>query len=315
MSGLTVEQLKLRKTGIGASEIGAIVGLNPYKSALDVYCAKTGITDPPEDNSFVEWGRILEQPIAEKYAKDTGARLRNYRKTRAHRNHPWILATPDRMAYMNGDRWLLEIKTAGYFSGRRWGSEGDEIPEEYLVQAAWQMAVCDMGRCDVAALLGGNDYRVFRVDRDKALEARLIELGREFWFDNVIADNPPEPDGSDAAKRALAVIFPNDDGEIIAGGEEAEEWAYKLQQARGIKETAEAAEREASSHLKRLIGDNAGIAGAWGMATWKASKDKTTTDWKAVAQAANAGAELIAQHTDTKPGSRRFLPKFNEGDD
>ena len=59
-----------RRKGIGGSDVGAIMGANPYCSIVKLYKEKKGEVDPPSLNHAMEWGNLLEDVIAKKYAKD-----------------------------------------------------------------------------------------------------------------------------------------------------------------------------------------------------------------------------------------------------
>jgi len=60
------EWLEVRKQGIGSSDAAAAVGLNPYKSQLELWLEKTGRdtglpkTDPDDEESAMYWGNVLE---------------------------------------------------------------------------------------------------------------------------------------------------------------------------------------------------------------------------------------------------------------
>lgn len=57
--------LQIRKQGIGSSDAAAAVGLNPYKSQLELWLEKTGRdtklpkTDPHDEESPTYWGNVL----------------------------------------------------------------------------------------------------------------------------------------------------------------------------------------------------------------------------------------------------------------
>ena len=87
---LTQAQIDIRKTGIGASEIGAVAGLSPYAGPLDIYLRKLELV---EDNAgeAALWGQRLEPIIAEEYERRTGIKL-SQGETRRHPKEPWIIA-------------------------------------------------------------------------------------------------------------------------------------------------------------------------------------------------------------------------------
>ena len=71
------EWLKYRKDGIGGSDIGAIVGMNPYRGAFDVFVDKTTDESPDiSDRDPVYWGTVLEPIVAKEFEKRSGKKVR-----------------------------------------------------------------------------------------------------------------------------------------------------------------------------------------------------------------------------------------------
>lgn len=317
---LTAEQKEMRKTGIGGSDMAAVCGLHPYKSAMDVYLEKVGVTEEPDlsDNEAVEWGNRLEEAIAEKYAQKHRVRLLTHDTVR-HPKHQWLLATPDRLVFNGGTAAQkgYEGKTAGIRSAHRWGNDAEEntMPDEYRIQCHTYMEVFDLP-WDLAVLIGGQEYREYALEPDKALQTRLIEMGEQFWTEHVEKHVPPAPDASEQTAKALVKLYPKDVGEYIPGGAEAEEWAVKLRDARNAIAQIDKDKTEAENNLKAIIGEAAGLIlpDPLGRITWKQSKDTAKVDWKAVAGdlfrnfGVDEGKQHVYQrlHTTTKPGIRRF---------
>ena len=74
---LTHDQwLENRKSGIGGSDAGAIMGVNPYRGAYSVWADKLGKTDPVDDNEALRQGRDFEDYVARRFAAKTGLRVR-----------------------------------------------------------------------------------------------------------------------------------------------------------------------------------------------------------------------------------------------
>lgn len=299
----------MRATGIGASEIAAIVGLSPYTSPLDIYCRKRGLTEEFTGNTATKWGIALEPVIAEAYTAETGIELTgDGRTTVVHPVHPFALCTPDRIA---ADRSrVVEIKTAGIRMADKWGEPGtDAVPEEYLAQTIWQMAVLDIDAADIAVLIGGNDFRIYSVARDRELEDALIEAGRKFWHENVLAGEPPAPRDSDEYARVLTAKYPFDRiADLVVAEPDTEFAAACLREIRETIKELEADEREAENEIKAAIGDHAGIVGDFGKITWKATKERAVTDYKALCSSLDPA--VVKAFTQTKPGVRRFLPTW-----
>ena len=303
--------MTMRATGIGASEIAAIVGLSPYTSPLDVYLRKRGLTEEFSGNNSTRWGLVLEPVIAEAYTAETGISLiGDGRTTVVHSTYPWALCTPDRVA---ADRSrVVEIKTAGLRMADQWGEPGsDDVPEYYLTQCAWQMAVLDIDAADIAVLIGGSDFRIYSLARDRELEDALLEAGRRFWHDNVMTGEPPAPRDSDEFARVLSAKYPAETTATLVDAEgDIVRVAFALRTVRDEIKRLEAEELALENEIKAAIGENAGVCGRFGKITWKATKERAVTDYKALCSSLDPA--VVKAFTQIKPGVRRFLPKWAE---
>lgn len=304
---------KLRRlTGIGASEVAAVVGLSPWATPIDVWRAKIEGRDL-EETPAMKRGRLLEPALADWYAEDTGAELRRS-PMRRHAKHEFALCTPDRIARKAGDEWPVELKTAGIRMIDEWGEAGtDDVPQHYLVQVAWQLACTDYGRGDLAALIAGDDFRIYHLHRDAELEGMLIDKVGRFWRDYVETGREPPIDGSDSYSEYLAAKFRHQRGPMLKGTPEIDSLAQRLFAARAESEAVEAEEKTARQQLEQLIGEAEGVEGGWYRITWRTVKGRTKTDFEAVCTEAGVPNELIEKHTTIGAGYRRFLPTLKKG--
>lgn len=300
--------LEERRKGIGATDIAAIAGVHPYKTPLQVYLEKVEATD--EDLSAkpeVEWGLRLEEAIARKYA-DLHEVALEVTGLVVHPDVPWRRATPDRV--VAGEARCVELKTAGIRQASRWGEEQtDEIPEEYLIQACWQIATLGFEACDIAVLIAGNDYREYRVHRDPDFEQDLVQLGEAFWVDHVKKGIPPALDSSEAARKYLLRKHPRNVAPLLQATPEAEALATRLREADERCKAAEDDKARARHELMALIGDHDGLLGEFGKIYWRHQAGGKS--WKAIAMALNPSEELIQEHT--RPGTRVFRPYWSKG--
>jgi len=196
------EWLAVRNRGIGGSDAAAILGLNRFKSPLQVYLEKRGEAEPDDlsGNERVYWGNRLEALVADEYEKRTGRKVRRVNAVLQHPRHPWMLASLDRDV-VAGDR-ILEVKTTA--GGEDWGEEGtDQVPVHYLIQAMHYLAVTGASVCDLAVLISGRNFRVYQILRDNDLIETMIEQEQEFW-QNVQDGNPPPPRSLEDVNR----LFP-----------------------------------------------------------------------------------------------------------
>ena len=185
------EWLKERKNYLGGSDLAAIAGLNPYRTALDVYLDKTSNDISQDTNSAMHWGNLLEDVVAKEYAEVTGQIVWEEKKVFRHKEYKFLGANIDRWV---GDReYVLECKTAGFNRSKEWGKEGtDEIPENYLIQIAYYAAICDVPKVDIAVLIGGNDFRIYTYTRNRELEDKLIKIACNFWHNHIEKRIPPK---------------------------------------------------------------------------------------------------------------------------
>jgi putative phage-type endonuclease len=304
------EWLHIRKSGIGSSDAGTAVGLNPYQSPLELWMVKTGRdegfakVDPNDDTSPMYWGTLLEPIVAAHYTRRTGNRVR---KINAVLRHPdpdkaWMLANIDREVVGAPDVQILECKTAGEFGARLWR---DGVPEYVMCQVQHQLAVTGKTAADVCVLICGQEIRVYRVDRDDALIARLIELERQFWR-YVETDTPPPADGSESADMALRCLYPHDSGNTVdlRDDREMSSTFADLVAIRDDIANREVTEAQLKQKIQQRMGDASIALFETGKVSWKRSKDSRGFDLpRLLADQPN----LAQQYPLTKSGSRRFL--------
>lgn len=304
------EWLNIRKKGIGSSDAAAAVGLNPYKSQLELWMEKTGRDaelpqlDPSDDTSPTFWGTILEPIVASHYTNKTGNRVRRINAVLQHPDPElsWMLANIDREVIGVEDVQILECKTAGINGSRLW-KEG--VPEYVQLQVMHQLAVTGKQAADVAVLLGGQHLEIYRIERDETMIAQLIELERQFWH-YVETDTPPPADGSASADTALRCLFPQDHGETVDFSVDEElTLAYeRLKQVREVIGEQEKQESALKQKIQQAMGDASRAVFASGAVTWKKAKDTLTLD---TASLLRDLPHLKEQYQALRTGSRRFL--------
>lgn len=180
-----------RKTALGASEIAAAAGLSIYQTPYELYLRKRGELPPIEDNDAMRLGRKLEPVVKSEFIERTGIVLIDdlppmYR----HDKFDEIVATPD--GIISPDE-LLECKTANWRMRKFWGEEQtDAVPDQYLCQAAAQMAVMNAAKCHVAVLFDGQTLRLYEVLRNDELITLLIEAGLDL-MERVRDARAPDP--------------------------------------------------------------------------------------------------------------------------
>jgi putative phage-type endonuclease len=292
--------LKARTTGIGGSDVAAILGLSKWKTPLAVYQEKRGEIEPQADNAPMRWGRYLEPVVRQAYADETGREVRVPTDMLRHPLYEHMLANLDGFT---DDRRIFEAKTAR--SGDGWGEPGsDQIPQPYLLQVQHYMEVTGFPVADVAVLIGGSDFRLYEVPADRELQDMLIDAEGEFW-QRVQRGEPPEPvTFADAVARYGKS---SREGQVLA----EPHVLAAVETLRAIKEqyaAIEASEETAKAIVMKALGECDTLAGPDGktLATWRAAKPAQRFDSAAFRV---AHADLYAQFVKAGEPSRRFLLK------
>ena len=302
------EWLTVRRQGIGSSDAAAAVGLNPYKSQLQLWMEKTGrdgalpVVDPNDDQSPMYWGTLLEPIVAAHYTRRSGHRVRRVNAVLQHPEHSWMLANIDREVVGASDVQILECKTAGIHGARLWR---DGVPEYVQLQVMHQLAVTGKQAADVAVLLGGQELQVFRIERDDTLIAQLVALEQQFWG-YVERDQQPPADGSASAELALRCLYPRDSGTTLDFSSDLEMSGVfsDLLAVREVITTQTALESQLKQRIQQRMGEATRAVFEIGEVSWKRSKDGSSLD---TTQLLKEHPEMAQTYAVTKPGSRRFL--------
>lgn len=266
--------LQLRMSGLGASEIAAVLGESPWLSATELYARKIGASfgsDDDEPSEWIYWGNQLESSIVAGYQHRTGRPVEHQGTLLRSTEHPWAMCTLDAVTTdgREGAPWPLEIKNIGLQKAHEWE---DGPPRHYVLQLQHQMLVTNAPRATAAALIGGQRLVWCDVERDEIEIRRIVHAGRLFWSECVEKGICPKPDGSESARRALGALYrdrPDPESFVQLPGSMLELDA----ELRELKETEKAITKRIASienELKAHIGD----------AEYGVLPDGTSYSWK-----------------------------------
>lgn len=155
--------LRERKKGVGGSDAAAILGMNRYRSAYDVYADKIDIAPDMADNEAMRQGRDLEEYVAKRFSEATGKRVRRENSILLNPAYPFARANIDRAVV--GEKAGLECKTTSVLNLKRY--KNGDFPEEYYTQCMHYLMVTGYERWYLAVLVFGNDFKIFTIDRDE----------------------------------------------------------------------------------------------------------------------------------------------------
>lgn len=243
-----------RASGLGGSEVSAVVGLNPWESKFSLYYRKKSSLPEVEVSDPMKWGTLLEPVIYQEWLDDhlEDGLIMTTGDTYRHETHEWMIANPDGIAWdeETGEcEYILEIKNVGRTDG--WGPDGtDLIPINYRVQVMWYMAIMGAKRAVIRVLVRGNQPRTYYIDRSDDDIKYLIEEGQNFMTE--LADGiEPDITRDSATYQALRDLHPEIDNEAV---DIEADLAAKLLESVARRKEAELDEKYYKSKVAKIMG-------------------------------------------------------------
>lgn len=315
-----IEWLEERKKGLGGSDASAILGMNPWKTALDVWLEKTGKVSDDDDNEVLYWGRALEAPIVARFAEEHPELTVGVPPKICKLDGTPLFASTDRLAVPVGSLFYLIPPRSEVFSGpfsadlivveaktsrsaKGWGEAGtDDVPGQYLIQCEHYMAVTGAQIAMLPVLIGCTDYREYEVRRDEEMCQMLIGKLTEWWDTYVVKGvEPPPSNGADVEK-----LFPQSAARKAFANLQVEEACAELAVVNQEIKDIEGRKEELEDQIKIAIGEADTLVTSSGevLATWKTSKGSKRVDVSAIP------TSVASQYMKEFPGSRRFNLKL-----
>ncbi|WP_349764321.1 lambda-exonuclease family protein [Fusobacterium sp. SYSU M8D902] len=237
---------ELRGIGVGGSDIGAILGVNKYKSAIDVYIDKTE-GNKNIGNRFTHFGHKLEKIVFEEF-QERHKNMKCYTVPYTIQRGVCV-ANVDGMIYDPGkDRYgILELKTTSAYNKDEW--TGDTVPQSYYAQVQHYLFVTGLSYAYIACLVGGNDYKEFYIERSLEDIDYLQEKATDFWKNHVEKRVPPMLDGSDSYSKYLLERADKDNKEVV----ELNELNTKAEEIKVLEEQMKSLEQQIKLKKQEII--------------------------------------------------------------
>lgn len=300
------EWIQFRTRGLGASEIGTLMGVNSWKSPAELYYQKIGlIPQKVEQNIPMFMGTILEKTVAEIFEYwdgDDASMLKNYETQTKVRNlyepigyvvnpkYPHLFFSPDRLQIKSKNlrirdgrinlenvEAVIEIKTISGWSSKQW--EGGIPPSYYLQLQTYLMGLgIDTGY--LVALEDGRNLKVHKFDRDQEMIDMIGRVTADFWscveagrlaleLGEDYEQYAPPPDGTEAYSEFLNKKFANPEEASIVSNDEIDEYIRHYKQKNEEIARLDEEKREASNYIKNYMGNNTTIQSEEGKVTWR----------------------------------------------
>jgi putative phage-type endonuclease len=206
------EWLDERTSGIGGSDIGAIMGHSPWASAVTVWAEKMNLY-AKEVTPAMERGKLLEPCVLDAY-KEKRCLDVYYRPDSFFQStqSPIFRSSVDGLA--ESEKIVVEIKTSRH--GRKyWGKPGtNDVPDYVRAQVQWAMGVLgpEWKTVEIAAFFGEAEPEIclpeiYRIQRDDEHIAEMQKAALDFWR-KIEAEKCPEPrDGLKETMKALTAVY------------------------------------------------------------------------------------------------------------
>lgn len=273
---ITEKQIERRKSYLGSSDMAAICGLSPWDTAKDIWIKKVFPLTPGKGTEATERGIYLESGLLDFASQKTG-----YRITRNQFRAKGIFgANIDGLARLNGGFLGIGFEAKTTNLSAEWGEEGtDQVPDYVALQCHHQMYCADLERVFIPVLttyFGRLDMRLYKIERDDKLIAKLVDIGSEWWEHYVVPKTPPPQDTP--ARIELLKRIEREPEKVIAL---ADELVSTWDAAQKARLEAEKMEKQALATLLEALGDaEAGMLSNWSMFTYLEQKGADRIDRK-----------------------------------
>lgn len=228
--------LGLRATDLTSTDVAALFGLSPYKTAFELWHEKSG-NDPAEfsDNDRMLWGRRLQDAIAQGIADDVGLIARpmtEYMRIdglRLGSSFDWAIEgvrddSPFAATFAAHGPGILEIKNVDWLAFKRgWVIDKDfvEAPAHIEVQTQHQQLISGRRWSIIGALVGGNRYELLERLADDEVHRGILSRAADFWR-SIDANDPPPPVMPDDADAVIALHQFAEPGKLLDARDDAE---------------------------------------------------------------------------------------------
>lgn len=266
-------QTKPRSRGIGASEVAAVLGINQYKTPLQLWRIKTGIDPDFEGNVFTMAGNMLEDAVANYFQETSGHRVIKASAKEYVVDHPtldYVFCSPDRRYFQkDGGKGILECKTTQKSINKT------DIPMDWFCQLQYQMGITGIHQGAIAWLTRGLEFEYMEFDFDQEFFDVMLQKVTDFWFNHVLANVEPPMINEDD----ILLKYPNSTDTVVEATDELKEH-YNAIVALDTELKEKTKKLDFMKEQVKLIMKDAGRVDYAGLTlfTWKTSKSSTIVD-------------------------------------
>ena len=307
-----------RRTYLGGSDVAAVLGISPWRTAYEVWLQKRA-PDPPvpqPPTPVQKRGQRLEPVILQMLIDESQEGheglppllVVNRNERYRHPTYDFLAAEIDAEAVIDTMAVQypvnIEIKSANPRWSRAWGESGtDEIPLHYAAQVIHGLAVTGRRKCIVGALIGIDDFRWYIIEPDDAVVDGVVRMECDFWFNHVLmGESPP--------LRTLADVdaaYATDIGDTMLADSLTVGDIESLHELRAHIDDLSKDADELELRIKKAMGSHAALVDETGrrLATWKTST-RTTLDLKRLQSERPRLCKLMLARFNRSTSTRTF---------
>ena len=288
-----------RAKSIGASDSSCVLGLNPWKSNVELWLEKTNpesLLDQP-DNLNMRLGRDMEPILRQLFTEETGLQVRQDNHIRYDDEYPFLSTNLD--GRIVGDKVPLELKTTGMWDGM--------IPDNYFCQLQHQMMVTNSPYIYFAVLVLSNFGKQFIVEKYERNERFIADMRSkmvDFWMNHVVTGIAPDPV---SVKDARLLYNETNQESVIEGSFDMITICEKIKDYnKDIKKIKSKADELRVSIMDTMKEDEIMTYKGSTLSTWKKSKGKVKFDLNKFKK---DHPDIYEEYSSHKDGNRMLIIK------
>jgi putative phage-type endonuclease len=266
---LTEKQLENTRKFIGGSKVAGILGLSDYQTPQSIYYEMI-YGDTKQETEQMHFGNEIESVIRNELSRRLNVDIITSDETFTHTKHPFLIAHIDGL--ISGRKEGVEIKNRSVFMKRSYGEEGsDEALPSDVMQCQHYMNVLGLERMHLGVFFGGQELKIYTIERNDALINKMEKALVNFWVNHVEKQIPPAPLTSEEINKFW---LPDDDKEVQADFDIVMK-ASDLEETKEKIKSLELEKEKLENEIKLYMQDNTIlIANGEKVATWKTQSSK-----------------------------------------
>lgn len=258
-----------RNKFIGGSDVGTVLGLNPFKSAFELWCEKTGRIEPEDisDREQIWWGVQEEGLVAKRFCMKTGKRVKKSGFEFTCEEYPFLVAHVDRLLLKESA--VLECKTTS--SWNKFDYKNGEVPPSHFAQLMFYLHMTGLNT-GYLATKRDNQFYINTVTKDHEFIEEMMDRLLDFWY-KVENDIPPEIDDSESTARALTKMYGKDDPEKVVDLSQLEETLDAMDSIKANMAQMKTLQTGYENKIKAFMKDATKGTTEHHTVTWKATRN------------------------------------------